>query len=592
MSTVSPASRPFGLDVASHAIAEQVGTSARTRRAAVALVLIALGATALRGWDMARPYASSDQATLPSLIHHSYGVRWLIERSYGPVTETVNRAFAGLLSALHLPIGETADRFPGMLIGVAQVLVTYPLMKRLRRSTGEAVVGSLVATVLPLLVTDSRMIWGWGFLSMWLFTGSVALWATLAYLDDRRPIHLAVAGCALTAHCLSNVYAFALPATLMVLWLKALWGSRRSNETVDDPDRSPISLAAALVGFVLPCVVALAIIIGAWWLTGHGQIGHLIEKHQHGTAGFHWDQIARMPVMWSKHYGYLSGIVAAAGLIAYTFARHDRRRLMGLWAWLGLLPVWLLSDWERIGYASAYFIETSYAAGLLGVCLVFDLCRRLADRRLLRGCVAAAGVLAITHTAAGTIDDCVGLGRLRPWTGITNCPMTFRQDIGCKGAGGYVREFVPIDAAVLSLHGNRGCEAPVTEYYLGRRALAGHDQNPRILPDLLAALRAETDAILTPADHADLLKEMPEFERVCTIRVSGEPVLFVYARSALDLPVIDEEASELNRRYDERFMPRHIPMALPAPAGYGAKLLLYQQTVRQLKQRAVPFPRH
>jgi len=572
------------------AMADAHRSTAAARAVAVTLILIALGATVLRGWDLARPYASSDQAVVPCMVHHGYGVRWLIERSYGPVTETVHRAFAGVLSALHLPMGEATDRFPGLVIGIAQVLVTYSLMRRLRRPPGEAMVGSLAASVLPLLVTDSRMVWGCGFLSMWLFSGSLALWATLAYLDDRKTIQLGLAGCALAVHCLSNVYAIALPATLMALWVGTLRGSRRPNSAVDHPPQSPVSLRAAMVGFALPCIGALAIIVGCWWLTGQGQIGHLIEKHQHGTSGFHWDQIARMPVMWSKHYGYLSGVVAAIGLIAYTFARNDRRRLMALWAWIGLLPVWLLSDWDRIGYASAYFIETSYAAALLGVCLVFDLCRRLADRRLLRGCVATAGVLAITHTAAGTIDDCVGSGRLRPLTGITNCPMTFRQDIGCKGAGWYVREFVPMNAAVLSLHDNRGCEAPVVEYYLGRRVLAGHDQKPRTLPVLLAAMRDRTDVIVAPAGYADLLNETPEFQRVCTIRVSGEPVLFLYARPAFDLPVIDEEASELNRRYDGQFRPRHIPMALPAPRGYGGKLFFYQKTVKQLKQGPITSP--
>ena len=608
-------------------IAPKLTVKSADRAVIAALVAAAALAVFLRGWDIAIPYASGDQAVLGYAVRHSYGVRWLLDRNYGPVTETLNRAFAALLSAAGIPMSEATDRLPAMLVGLAQVAVTYPLLRRMRCFPIEAAAGTAVAAALPVLVTDSRLTWAWGYLSIWLLAGTIALWATLAYLDDRRPWQLALAGASLLTHCLSNVYSFALPATLILLWAGAL-RNKNVGQVVRRPpaDGSPaaflqphdtrgrstlrlrlcndlpyeekaghafsvrerilapaVGFRHAAIGLVGPCTAALAVIAACWWWTGHGQIGHLLVKQQRGTAGLQLDQIARLPAMWATHFGYLFGLAAAAALMTYSFAGGSRKQLLAIWAWLGLLPVWLLADWDRIGYPEAYFIETAYAAGLLGAILIVDACRRLPARALPRYVLAALGVLAFAQMAIGTADDCLGQGHLATLTGIANKPAELRHDIGAKAAGWYVRTCVPADAIILCLHDNKGMEASVAEYYLGRRVLAGYDQPADTLPALLAAMCDDVDVVIVDADREPLLAAAPRFTRVCTIRDRGRPIRYVYARPAMSLPQVDEDVRGLDQAYDCCYRPTRVPIPLPAAAGFERCLSKYQNVCKTLK---------
>ncbi|HSW47412.1 MAG TPA: hypothetical protein VLM89_17750, partial [Phycisphaerae bacterium] len=293
-------------------------------------------------------------------------------------------------------------------------------------------------------------------------------------------------------------------------------------------------------------------------------------------------------------------------------ATSDRKRLLAIWAWLGLLPVWLLADWDRIGYPAAYFIETSYAAGLLAALLVCDVYRRLAEHPVARTCVVAVGCLALAQTALGTADDCIGSGSFSRWTGIANKPAELRHDIGAKAAGWYVRRHVPIDAAILCLHDNKGMETSVAEYYLGRRVLAGFDMKAETLPAILAAMKDTADVVIVDARHRELIEATNHakatgrlrtsgasqtratqehggpsppyhYHRVCVIREGDKPIRFIYARPGLGLPEIDIQTAQANRQYDESYRPRRVPIPLPAAGGFDAKLRQYQKVCAQLR---------
>jgi hypothetical protein len=365
-----------------------------------------------------------------------------------------------------------------------------------------------------------------------------------------------------------------------------------------------------MIGLIGPCLAALVAIVAFWWWTGHGQIGHLLAKQQGGTAGLQLDQIARLPAMWSTQFGYLFGLAAAAALTTYSFAGGSRKQLLAIWAWLGLLPVWLLADWDRIGYPAAYFTETAYAAGLLGAILIVDACRRLPARALPRYVLATLGVLAFAQMAIGTADDCLGQGHLATLTGIANKPAELGHDIGAKAAGWYVRTCVPADAIILCLHDNKGMEASVAEYYLGRRVLAGYDQPAETLPALLAAMQDSADVVVVDARHSGMIetarhgeatglvrtcgasqtratqttiRQSPPYECVCTIRDRGRPIRYIYARPTMRLPRVDEDVRGLNQAYDCSYRPTHVPIPLPAAPLFDRCLSKYQNVCRTLK---------
>ena len=548
------------------------------RLAAIGCILAVAGlAIWLRAWDMNAAYGSGDQAMMPCLVRHSFGIAWIFERSYGPVTALFHRACAEMLYRGGLPMTETAERLGILVVGLAQIFMSYHLMRRLRCSNIVALAGAACTAVLPILVTDVRMTWAWGYLSIWLLTGTIAFWSTLAYFDERRGWQLALAGMSLAAHCLSNTYSFALPATLLLAWGSYIRSQRRLHANLS------ATLVPTCAGFVLPCFAALFAIGWIWWTTGAGPVGHLLRKHAMGSSGFQFDQLLQLPAMWSTLFGYLFGVIAAIGLLDATFNGNNRVRLLAAWAWLGLGPVLLAADWDCIGYPAAYFIEVNFAAGLLAILWLARLYQRYADRAWSRRALVLGGLIAVAHMTVGTADDCLGQGRYASITGIRNKPVELRADIGAKAAGWYVRRHVPVEAAVMSLHDNKGMESSVAELYLGRRVLAGWDLPKRILPALTSVMSDQVDVFIAGPSEQVLLENLAGFQRVAVLRNNSEPVRFIYARRTMSLPAVDEKIAVLNDLYDNQYAPQRVPIPLPAPSDYTVLLARYQQTANQLK---------
>src|SRR5690606_19383996 len=158
-----------------------------------------------------------------------------------------------------------------------------------------------------------------------------------------------IAGAALFAHCLSSAIALALPLTLAWAWLRT-WREARSR----DRTAGRTITRAAITAYVCPCVTALTVILASWHWTGRGQLGHLLAKCHSKSCRWQWEQFAELPGMWTAHFGYAFGIVAAAGLLWASLRASRRRsadhagqvlpqrhrlRWLALWAWCGLLPL-------------------------------------------------------------------------------------------------------------------------------------------------------------------------------------------------------------------------------------------------------------
>ena len=543
----------------------------------------------LRVWNVGAVFESSDQAAMTHMVRYNWGIKWIFAHDYGPVLPLIHRVFAEVLSLLHWPISEAAARFPVMLNNLGLVVMTYPLLRRLGRPRGEALLGAACCTVLPTLVSDSH--YAWGVHTTWLFMGVTALWATLAYIDERRGWQLGVAAAALAAHCLSGLYAFALPLTLMGAWGLA-WAAQHVGSPTPLPlPASPTHYTSrqrlvwpAITGFVAPCLAALAVILFAWRWTGKGQIGRLLGKQATGTFGLHTEQILRLPWLWFGQLGFVFGVISAVGLIAGVvyLARRDRRGLLAIWAINGLWPTLLIVDWHGIGVPQGYLFEVLYTAGLLGTLLLGSTYRAWPRWRPALVVVSAAVAIQL---AAGSLSVCVADTGLRRLAGTTGGWGDVRPDTGIKAAGWYVRECVPAQAIVLSLHTNVGMELPVAELYLGRHVLAGYDHLPPMLPAIVQAMRDKVDVLILEAQHRGMVEDLTDFERVCTIRNHGQPVRYVYARRSPALPRVVQDVSVLNARYDDRYQPCHVPVPLPSAPGFDQLLEEYQRTVKELKKQ-------
>ncbi len=567
------------------------GRLAGRRQVQPKLILILLGiattAIGLRLWGINATLATSDQAALPWMLQYSFGVKWIFAHDYGPTLPLLERTWVELLSRMHLPVDEAAIRAPIAAASLLQVLITFALLRRLGASRGTALLGMLVASTTPALVTDAHYCWGYA--TLWLLTGSVALWATLGWFDERRAYWLMLAGAALTAHCLSNCYAFALPATLLLAWLSKY--RHPQPESMGQPRERSMGCAFAwLCGYGMPCAIALAVIILSWRWTGAGQLGRLLFKHHAGSTGLQFMQVLELPRMWAVQFGYLFGVVACAGLVAGTVA-SDRRRLIAFWCWASLVPLVLLVDWRRVGYPAEYMIEAAYAGGLLAVLGIARAYQGLSSRPRLRVALAGAAGAALLHMGAGAADACLQDGRLAGLTGVRTGWGSIKPESGIKAAGWYVRRFVPADAVVMSTHTNTGMEAPVAEYYLGRHVLAGYDLRPDMIGALVRSMQGGLDVLIVEPHQVWLADSMVGFERVATFRHGSEPVRCVYARQSLGLTRIDGECASLNARYDRDCRAPRVPEVLAAPAAFLCELGHYQRVVRRLRAQppvAVP----
>jgi len=543
---------------------------------AYGFVLIAAAAAFLRFWNIGATFESSDQAAMAYLVRHSFGLRWIVAHDYGPVLPLLHVACAAVFGRLGWPIGEAAARLPLAMASLAQVAVTYALMRRLGRSRGEGLLAAAVCTVLPPLVTDAH--YPWGMHTVWLLAGSVALWASLAWFDERRCWQCALAGAALFIHCLSSAYAFALPVTLLVLWGWRSIGGRR--------DRAAGIIPWA-VAVIAPCVAALTMILASWWMTGAGQLGHLLRKgHANEAFGLHSEQVARLPGVWISQLGLAAGVVAAMGLAAgLVWARRKQRiGLLAVWAWTALVPFTLVADWGSTGYACYYLFEVVHAAALLAVALVTGIWRAWPRARKAAFLVGGAG---LAELSLGSVDVILPGIDLQPFTAIRTGWGDVHPDSGAKGAGWYVRRHVPEPAVIMTLHDRQGMEVPVAEYYLGRQVLADYDLRPDMVGPVLTAMLPRVDLVIADATYGGLMNGVSGFAPVCTVRRDGRTVRWVYARERLRLPRVVGEARALNARYDQAYRPRRVPIPLACDPGFEPSLAEYQRVVRRLRSRGL-----
>ncbi len=569
--------------------AETADEAYPVRRARLAWFTIVVLAACLRFWNIDAIFESSDQAAMANMIHHNFGLRWIFAHDYGPTLPVLQRSFSTLCCLLGIPASEWTCRFPVALVSLAQILISYPFLRRLGAGGREAFFATLCAALLPTLVSDGH--YAWGYLTVWLFTGTIALWATVSWLDERRPVQLAVAGVALFLHCLSNVFAFGLPIVLLLFWIVNLRFDavirKGNNEQPNGSAWKLRHLGAPVVGFVLPCLAALFVIFISWWWTGGGQIGRLLAKQNHGALAGRLNQIWELPAFWCTQFGYVFGLIAAVGLVwgiaQLRYPSSRRLGLLAIWAVVAAFPLVILTDWSAVGYPGSYFIEVIYCAGLLGGVFMWRLFERLSTGLVSRAVTLAVAVVVVAVLGMGTADECLLGGRWSGLTGVRTGWGNVRQDTGIKAAGWYVRRYVPVEAVVMSLHANDGMEVTVAEYYCGRRIIAHYDILPAMIAPLLEEMKGHVDAVIVDNEREPLVSKLPDFEPVCRLFNQDWPVRMIYARKDLALPRVCTDIARINPVYDHLYTPRRVPVPLSAAPSFLEELARYQTAVKHLK---------
>lgn len=521
---------------------------------ACGLLVLAAGALLLRAWGANATFQSGDYASMPYMVTHWFGLSWIIAHIHGPLLPGMVWLFAKAATTLGIGMNEALWRLPLGLVGSLHVPVTYLLMRRLRADRPVALLAAALTAVLPSLTSDARYPWGYETLAVCI--GTLAIWAFLRDLDQPSRRGEWLAGGLLGLYALSHLVIHAVPTIIVVAVLATLgWraGLRRLLR---------LSVLAPVAG-------AVACTAYAWFALDGGILGRMARHVGHGTLDPAGSTPLDLAFLWVNHLGPIWATFCGLGVLVglAMILRGDRRGLPGLWAVVYVLPLMLLLDLDKIGRTTVYQVQGTYAGMLAGCMLlqftvervrVWDPSPRPAAGAIIAmlglaffGCQLLGSVCNLFLEArwpvlAGTVD----YGRVVP-------------DPGHKAAGWYIREHVPADAVILATHGTIGMEYPVAVYYTGRHIAAAEDTTEEQECRIIDTIGPEVDVAIVEPRFARKFEEELGFTTPVRVYRDGELVLLIAARDSKLIPRMDVNLTEANRAFDRDYAPRRVPQPIP-----------------------------
>ncbi len=526
-----------------------------------ALLAVAVAAFCVRVYRTDATFHSGDFASIPYMVTHLYAPVWIPAHIHGPLLPAVVWGFARLCVAAGLGMTEMLWRLPLVLVGSAQIFVTFLLMRRLGAMRWTALLAAGMAAVLPSLVTDAR--YPWGYETLAVFMATAAIWAWLRALDLGTLRSECLAGGLIGLYLLSHLVIHALPLMILAAALIAC-GPRPAMRRLT---RWPI---------VAPVLIAAAFTLFSYFALGGGILSRIGQHVGTGTLNAGGGSWATLPVAWLGHVGPIWLVICVAGIAGglILISGRDRRGLPALWAVAYVAPMWLLIDLERIGRTTTYQIQGTYAATLAG-CILLELIWKTATARtgrwlpVVRAGIVTCGGVAITAQALGAVSNQYLTHRFPSVTGTIDYGRVI-PDPGFKAAGWYVRRHVAEGAVILATHGMMGLEYPNAVYYLGRHVVAGENIVFETQCRIIQAVRDDIDVAVVEPRFLPLFTDGGAFEIRGRITRNDEPVLFVAARAGSHLPKLGIDVQAGNAAFDQAFAPRRLAALIAPNPGVSA----------------------
>ena len=526
------------------------GSSVQHRLVAVVLTALILVGLALRTVKIGGTFASGDAAELPVRIMRNPGYGWCFYQPYGALIGIIVKLFVGCVSLLGITVTEFWWVLPIALIGTLQVPLTYAFLKRLKASEFGAVAGAGVIAVFPLHVMQSRYSWGYEALAVTFLT--LALMGLLRFLEKPTLRTGLIASLLAGFYLISHGYI--MPFAVCFVALLALFSPAEKDSAWA---RLWAGLHLCLRGlvWVYPVVLSFALAVPLMHaMQKRTKLGFYVLDHGGGFIA---------------NIGLPLAALLLAALVAACVSRRTRSRQALLLAISGaayLAPLFFLTP-PGVTVVRGYMLVGTHLL-LLAAVLVLD--------RLTEGLRGRAGVilaLCLLPTLWGTVESVF-------WRNQFNNPMLVRlerggvlPDPGSKVAGWFVREYVPRDAVVLSIH--RAVEPPNLYYYFGRDRYAYYDLNLQQLNDKFNRMKDIVDVVICEAEQAQLVQADRRFEMTVIAELTRGSVTLMYARpkAKLHAPFSDPElkftawwyevdwrvGTDANGQFDEDFAPKVRP---------------------------------
>jgi len=511
------------------------GSSVQHRLVAVILALITLVALALRTAGLGGTFASGDAAELAARTVRNPGYGWSFYEPYGALIGIIVKLFVGCVSLLGATVTEFWWVLPIALIGTLQVPLTYAFLKRLKAGEFGALAGAAVVAVFPLHVMQSRYSWGYEALAVTFLT--LALMGLLRFLEKPTLRTGLIASLLVGFYLISHGYI--MPFGVCFVALLALFSPAEKDSAWA---RLWAGLRLCLRGlvWVYPVVLSFALAVPLMHaMQKRTKLGFYVLDHGGGFIA---------------NIGLPLAALLVAAFVAACVSRRARSREALLLAISGvayLAPLFFLTP-PGITLVRGYMLVGTYLLVLAAV-LVLD---RLTRER--RDWAVVALSACVLLTLWGTAESIVGLDELFDPTCVRVERGGFLPDPGSKAAGYLVRTQVPRAAEVLAIH--RALEPPNLYYYFGRDRHAYYDLNLKQLEGKFVKMKGIADVVVCEPEQAELVESTGRFKLMAVVHSYNEdPRMLVYARSDVEIPVVDAEIEKLNAAYDREFAPQVRP---------------------------------
>lgn len=543
---------PTWVGSAEHDIPPVIGTPAPAPLSASArlgLFGVAALALALRTVGTNVAFPSADHAILAVQVSTEPGWGFCLRHHYGPLLPALVKAFALAITGLGGGMTEALWRLPMALAGAAAPWLAFRLVRRMGGGATAAWAAAIWTAVLPPLVTDARYLWAYETLGATMALATFN--TTYDYILSPGVRRSWAAGIVLALYLCSHLHVYAAPCVAAALIAHS---ARQRRRVPPLPELAGLMVPPLLVGFAL---------FAAWRRLGGGPIGRLLSKYYTAkSAGEGSSTVLDLAQAWIGHFGW--PLAASIGLTLLLFAPvalRLRGRAWPLWGWAVLFAAPMFAIGFKTGRPTQYLTQASLAAALLVAATVVD---RFAQR----GGTAVAWCLILIPAAwmaGGAVDANLNDGRHSHWTGVTANWGARPADPGYKAVGTYVREHVPPDAVICTLHDTAGLEAPVAAYYLGRACVASEDTSIATSVAIFRQFAPVIDVVIHERRLDAPAPWTADFERVATVTRGGEPILDVFARPALRLPHATLAVETEDARYDRACAVHCIGVPTPAP---------------------------
>jgi len=564
------------------------------------LLLLLIIALLIRIIYLGNTFQTSDNAELAVKIISKPGFSWMLWENYGLIINLIVKSFVIFASYLGITITEFWWKFPIAFIGSLQALLTYFFLRWVGTTNLGSLIGAAILTILPIHVMQSRYLWGYEVLGIFFVT--IALWALLYFFSKPNILTGLLVSFFIGLYLLSHGYF--LPFAACLFFAILLFAKYDTSKIRCKPYILIIAvlfIASSFVvnrhllgrifapdgsfsphGDVAQIILIFQMILfflGMYLLPSNNLLSHFPQKIEAIILrtdllifNFVWlFPVLFIPLYFSpiKHafnkqtrfgfylFDHLHGFVNNIGIfllflilsstIIFLFNKNFRNKLNLFFLLCGiayLVPIFVGTP-PGITVVRGYLLMGIYFLILFSVLIVEKLIN------IQPVIVIPLMITLILVTMWGTIDTIFMREKYFDPTFILNERGSIPPDAGSKTAGYLIRKYLDPSEEVLAIH--RNIEPPNLYYYFGREKYSHYDLALEDTYPIYSDMKDNVNVVILEESQISFIESNSDFQRRIVVYSENYPRMYIYAKSAVELPILNADVEEYNVLFDDEF---------------------------------------